>query len=134
MTLFESCLCVAILSIFAFFAAPSLVRARDTYQLDLVTRQVAGNTEWTRVKAINRSRDCRVRVISTTSYVVECLDPVWLPDQTVTMPQGFQISADASPQFHKRGNVAPAATLTIWDVHSHYKQVVVNITGRVRVQ
>ena len=134
MTLFESCLCVAILSIFAFFAAPSLLRARDNYQLDLVTRQMAANTEWTRVKAISRSRDCRVRVISATSYVMECLDPVWLADQTVTMPQGFQITATAAPQFHKRGNVAPAGTLTIWDVHSHFKQVIVNITGRVRVQ
>ena len=96
----ESCLCVAILSIFTFFAAPSLIRARDNYQLELVARQVAGNSEWARVKAISRSPDCRV--ISTTSYVMECLDPVWLPDQTVTMPQGFQIFANASPQFHKR--------------------------------
>jgi hypothetical protein len=43
MTLFESCLCVAILSIIASFTAPSLIRARDNYQLDLVARQVAGN-------------------------------------------------------------------------------------------
>jgi Tfp pilus assembly protein FimT len=71
MTLFESCLCVAILSIFAFFAAPSLIRARHNYQLDLVARQVAGNTKWTRVKAISPSREGRVRVISTTSYVME---------------------------------------------------------------
>ena len=134
MTLFESLLVVSILSVFAFFAAPSLIRARDNYQLDLATRQVAGNTEWTRVTAISRSRDCRVRVTSTTTYVMECLDPVWLSDQTVTMPAGFQITANASPQFHKRGNAAPAATLTIWDVHSHSKQVVINITGRVRVQ
>jgi hypothetical protein len=41
MTLFEACLCVAILSIFAFLPAPSLIRARHNYQLDLVARQVA---------------------------------------------------------------------------------------------
>jgi hypothetical protein len=57
-----------------------------------------------------------------------------MTDSTVTMPRGFQIIASASPQFHKRGNASPAATLTIWDVHSHSKQVVINITGRVRVQ
>jgi Tfp pilus assembly protein FimT len=134
MSLLESCISVAIILTIGFFAAPSIMKARDNYQLDLVTRQVAGNTQWTRVKAISRSRDCRVRVVSSTSYAMECLDPVWIADQTVALPQGFQISANATPQFHKRGNVAPAATLTISDKHSHSKQVVINITGRVRVQ
>jgi Tfp pilus assembly protein FimT len=134
MSLLESCISVAIILTIGFFAAPSIMKARDNYQLDLVTRQVAGNTQWTRVKAISRSRDCRVRVVSSTSYAMECLDPVWIADQMVALPQGFQISANATPQFHKRGNVAPAATLTISDKHSHSKQVVINITGRVRVQ
>ena len=134
MTLFESCICVAIIAGIGFFAAPSIVKARDNYQLDLVTRQVAGNTQWTRMKAISRSRDCRIRVVSTTTYAMECQDPVWAADQTVALPQGFQISTNATPQFYKRGNAAPAATLTISDKHSHTKQVVINITGRVRVQ
>jgi len=30
--------------------------------------------------------------------------------------------------------VAPAATFIIWDSHSKTKRVVVNITGRVRVE
>lgn len=134
MTLFESCLSVGLLSTFVFFAAPSLMRAHDNYQLDQVTRQVAANTQWTRVKAISRGRNCRVRVTSAASYVMECLDPVWLADETITLPWGYLISANASPEFHQRGNVAPAGTLTISDVHGHSKQVVVNITGRVRVQ
>jgi Tfp pilus assembly protein FimT len=134
MTLFEMCLSVGILTVMSFFAAPSIIQARNNYQLDQVTRQVAANTQWTRVKAISRSRDCRVRVTSNTSYVMECLDPVWITDQTITLPSGFQISANAAPDFHKRGNAAPAATLTIWDSHGSFKQVVINITGRVRVQ
>ena len=134
MSLLESCISVAIILAIGFFSAPSIMKARDNYQLDLVTRQVAGNTQWTRVKANSRSRDCRIRVVSSTSYAMECLDPVWTADQTVALPQGFQISANATPQFHKRGNVAPAATLTISDAHSHSRQVVINITGRVRVQ
>lgn len=128
------CLSVGIFTVMAFFAAPPLIQARNSYQLDQVTRQVAANTQWARVKAISRSRDCRVRVISNTSYVTECLDPVWITDQTITLPVGFQISANASPDFHKRGNAAPAATLTIRDSHGNSKQVVINITGRVRVQ
>lgn len=133
MSLLESCASVAILSIVVFFAAPSLVRARENYQLQQVARQVGSNLQWTRVKAISRSRDCRVRVTSATSYVIECQDPVWVTDQSILLPEGFQITANASPEFHKRGNAAPAATLTITDIHARSKSVTVNITGRVRV-
>jgi hypothetical protein len=134
MSLLETCIGVGILSAVVFFAAPSLIRARDNYQLDQTTRQVAGHMQWTRIKAISRDQDCRFRVASMTSYVIECKDAVWLLDETINLPGGFQISASATPQFHKRGNAAPAATITIWDSRFNSKSVVVNITGRVRVQ
>src|SRR5215831_8314453 len=127
MSLLESCVTVAILSIVVFFAAPSLVRARETYQLQQVARQVGSNLQWTRVKAISRSRHCRVRVTAPTSYVIECQDPVWATDATILLPEGFQITATASPEFHKRGNAAPAGTLTITDIRSRSKSVTVNI-------
>ncbi len=134
MSLLESCASVAIVSAVVIFAAPSLIRARENYQLDVVTRQVAGKMQWTRIKAISRNRDCRIRVDSETSYVVECEDPVWRTDEIVALPRGFRISANASPQFHKRGNASPSGTLTISDSHSKSKRVIVNITGRVRVE
>ena len=134
MSLVETCTGVAIMSGIVFFAAPSLIRARDNYQLDQTTRQVAGQMQWTRIKAISRDRDCRLRVISTTSYVIECKESAWAVDETVTLPAGFQITASATPQFHKRGNASPAATITIWDRRFNSKSVVVNITGRVRVE
>jgi Tfp pilus assembly protein FimT len=134
MSLLETCASVAIVSTVVIFAAPSLIKARENYQLDAVARQVAGKTQWTRIKAISRNRDCRVRVNSETSYVVECEDPAWRADETVVLPLGFRITANASPQFHKRGNASPAATLVVWDSHSKTKRVIVNITGRVRVE
>ena len=133
MSLLESCASVAIISTVVMFAAPSLIRARENYHLDQVTRQVAANMQWTRIKAISRSRDCRVRVTSGTSYVVECQDPVWLADETIALPPGFTMTANASVEFHKRGNAAPAGTLTITGSRSQSKQVIVNITGRVRI-
>ena len=134
MSLLETIISVAILSGFLFFAAPSLIRARENYQLDQTARQVAGKMQWTRIKAITRGRDCRLRVISASSYVIECNYATWQADETVTLPRGFQITANATPQFHRRGNAAPAATITILDPRLNSKQVVVNITGRVRVQ
>jgi hypothetical protein len=74
-----------------------------------------------------------MRVSSPTSYVVECQYPEWRADEAVVLPAGFRITATASPEFHVRGNVAPTATLTVWDKRSKTKRVIVNITGRVRV-
>ena len=134
MSLLESCASIAIISTVVMFAAPSLIKARENYQLNAVARQVAGKMQWTRIKAISRNCDCRVRVSSPTSYVIECQSPAWRVDETVVLPRGFRITATASPEFHIRGNVAPTATLTVWDIHSQTKRVIVNITGRVRVE
>jgi Tfp pilus assembly protein FimT len=133
MSLLESCVSIALISTVALFAAPSLMKARENYHLDALARQVAGKMHSTRIKAISRNRDCRMRVDSAASYVIECQDPVWRTDEIVVMPRGFRITATAAPEFHPRGNVAPTATLIVWDAHSRTKRVVVNITGRVRV-
>jgi Tfp pilus assembly protein FimT len=134
MSLLETSIGLAIVSAFVFFAAPSLIRARDNYLLDQTTRQVAGQIQWTRIKAITRDEDCRFRIASVTSYVIECKGSGWLADETVTLPGGFQISGNATLTFHKHGNAAPAATIKVWDRNFNSKSVVVNITGRVRVQ
>jgi Tfp pilus assembly protein FimT len=134
MSLLESCASLLIVCILATLAVPSLIRARDNYQLEAVARQVAGSMQWTRLKAISRNRPCRIRVSSGTSYVVECANPDWELDERLTLPSGFQIAGNASPEFHPRGNAAPAGTLTIRNARSESKRVIVNITGRVRVE
>jgi hypothetical protein len=133
MSLLESCASIAIISAITIFAVPSLIKARENYQLDAVARQVAGKMQSTRIKSISRNRDCRMRVNSQTSYTIECQSPSWQIDETIILPRGFRITATASPEFHPRGNVAPTATLTVWDAHLKTKRIVVNITGRVRV-
>jgi len=134
MSLLETCASVAIISTVVFFAAPSLIRARESYELNLTARQVAEKIAWTRIKAISRNRNCRLRVTSEVSYVIECGGSVWQTDETVTLPRGFQIAATAAPQFHRHGNAAPAGSITIWDRYLNSRRVVVNITGRVKVE
>ncbi len=95
MSLLETCASVAIISAVVFFAAPSLIRARENYQLDL---------------------------------------SAWQTHETVTLPRGFQLTATAAPQFHKHGNAAPAGTITIWDRRMNSRRVVVNFTGRIKVE
>src|SRR5688572_4647142 len=133
MSLIESCLTVAIISTVAVIANPSLIRSREIYELDATARQVAGRMQLARIKAISRNLDCRVRVTSEVSYAVECEDPAWVVEESSVLPRGFRITANAAPEFHERGNVSPAATVTIWDTRLRAKRVIVNITGRVRV-
>jgi Tfp pilus assembly protein FimT len=133
MTLLESCATIVIVSTAVVFAVPSLIRARENYQVNSVARQVAVKMQWTRLKAISRNRDCRMAVNSPTSYVVECQYANWQTDEFVGLPRGIRIVANASPEFHERGNVSPTATFTISDSRGNSRRVVVNITGRVRV-
>ena len=134
MTLLESCVTVAIISVTAIAAVPSLIRARENYQLDATARQVAGHLQSARIKALNRNRDCRVRVTSNATYLIECEDPSWKPEESVALPRGFRIMANASPQFHRRGNVSPTGTITVLNSQGRSRRVIVNITGRVRVE
>jgi Tfp pilus assembly protein FimT len=134
MTLLESCVTVTIISVTAMVAVPSLVRARENYELDATARQVAGNMQSARIKALSRNRDCRLRVTSSVSYVIECEDPTWKADENIVLSKGFRISANASPQFHRRGNASPTATITVFNSQGRSRRVIVNITGRVRVE
>ena len=59
MTLLESSIGIAIVSITTIVAVPSLIRARESYELDSTARQVVGNLQSARVKAISRNRDYR---------------------------------------------------------------------------
>ncbi len=134
MSLSESCLALAVVSTVMTIAVPSLTRSREDYLLAATARQVASNLHMARIKAVTRNRDCRMNITSPATYVIECEDPVWLPVDLAVMPDGFAISANARPEFHRHGNVSPMATITIRNRNGREKRVVVNISGRVRVQ
>ena len=115
-------------------AAPSLVRARDVYVLNAAAHDVATTLYGARIQAITRNQDCRLRVASTTSYVVECEDGAWALVTQTELPRGLTVTANARPEFHRRGNVSPAGTVSGWDPTGRVRRVVVNVNGRVRIQ
>jgi Tfp pilus assembly protein FimT len=133
MSLVESCLSVAILSTAATIAVPSLMRARESYELDAAARQVAGKIQLTRIKAVAGNRDCRIRPNSGVSFVIECEDVAWRLEESFVLPRGLHMTATASPEFHKHGNASPAGTIVIWNDGGRSRRVIVNIAGRVRV-
>jgi Tfp pilus assembly protein FimT len=115
-------------------ALPSLNRARQVFTLRSAASDVAGKMHFTRVSAIARNRDCRMVVTSAVSYVIECDSGVWKVIERVEMPTGITVEANARPEFHRRGNVSPTATITLRNRSRGVRRVIVNVNGRVRIQ
>ena len=134
MSLTESCIAALVVSTVMGAALPSLNRARQTYVLRSAAHDVAGRMHFARISAITRNRDCRLAVTSAASYVIECDDGSWRVIERLAMPRGITVSANARPEFHRRGNVSPTATFTLRNIAGTVRRVIVNVNGRVRIQ
>ena len=134
MTLTESCVAAAVVSTLMAIAAPSLIRAKETYTLTSAAHEVAAKMHATRIAAIVRDQDCRLTVTSATSYVMECQSSFWQVVDRMTLPRGITVTANARPEFHRRGNVSPTGTFTLGNPSGRTARVVVNVNGRVRIQ
>src|SRR5262249_52094364 len=134
MSLTETCLTLAVVSVSLATAVPNLIRARDAYALNAAARDVAARLYAARAHAISRSTDCRLRVASPTEYVVECGNAPWEVVERTQLTGGLAISTNAKPEFHPRGNAAPAATISVWAGAGSVKRIVVNLAGRVRIE
>src|SRR5262245_27839474 len=131
MSFIETCLSFAIVSSVVLIAVPSLLKTRDEYVLNSATRDVATRMHAARLRAISRNIDCRFRVTSSATYLIECEDPVWRTMAAATVPRGIGIAANAKPEFHRLGNVAPTGTVTLTNASGRQKKVVVNTGGRI---
>jgi Tfp pilus assembly protein FimT len=134
MSLSESCLAVAIFVTIAMIAVPPLMDIREDYLVSAAARQIAGRMHAARIRAVSENRDCRLRVTSPATYSIECEHTGWIPLEYGTTPKGIRITANAVPEFHRRGNVSPMATLTLSNARGRQRSVIVNIAGRIRVQ
>ena len=133
MSLLEACLSVAVITTSSMIAIPKVIHVRQNYVLNAAARDVATKMHLARINAVARNRDCRLRTTSAASYVVECAVPVWAVIESVVLPRGITI-AGTSPEFHRRGNVVPAGTMTLSNQAGLQKRVIVNNIGRIRVQ
>ena len=135
MSLTETCLAFAVAGALMAVSTPSLIRSRESYLLNAAARDVATRLYRARAHAVAETQDCRVRISSPTSYLLECGSAAaWTLIERIDLLNGMTITANARPEFHPRGNVAPTATISVWDSAGHLKKIVVNINGRVRIQ
>lgn len=134
MSLVETFMSVAILLVASLVAVPSLLESRDNYVVQSAANDVASKMHAARIRAISRNIDCRLRVVSSRTYDIECMDPVWTVTETIVLPQGMTIVQNAQPRFHRLGNVVPAATITVSNAKGRQKKIIVNNGGRIRIQ
>jgi len=134
MSLTESCVAALVVSTVTAIAVPPINRARNTYALRAAANDVASRMHFARISAISRNRDCRLTVTSSASYVIECDEGSWRIIERLAVPRGITLTANARPEFHRRGNVSPTATFTLRNTAGATRNVIVNVNGRVRIQ
>ena len=134
MSIIESCIAAAVVATSVAVALPALNRTMDTYRLHAAAGRVAANLHSTRIEAITRNRDCRLSVTSAKSYLIECEEDGWQTVERFSMPDRITIEANGRPEFHRRGNVSPTATVTLRNPGGAVKRVIVNVNGRIRIQ
>jgi type II secretory pathway pseudopilin PulG len=134
MSLVEVCVAITVIAMVALIAIPSVLQSQDDYVIQSAASDVASKLHSARIRAISRNIDCRVRVLSSVKYAVECMDPTWVVTETIVLPKGMSIIQNAAPEFHRLGNVVPTATITVTNAKGHQKKIVVNNGGRIRIQ
>ena len=134
MSLTESLIAAAVISTSMAMALPSLSRTMAIYKLQSAAHEVATRMQSARISSISRNRDCRIAVTSAVSYVIECQETSWHVIDRVTVPEGVTVEANARPEFHRRGNVSPTATITLRNRNGGVRRVIVNVNGRLRIQ
>ena len=134
MTVSEVCVAAAIVTATLAIASPSFIHAHQTYVLNSTARAVAGSMHTARILAVTRNADCRVAVPSAAMLSIECQQEHWRQIEATSLPHGMVLTANAKPTFHARGNVSPAGTLTVCNRFNRCLRVIVNVSGRVRIQ
>ena len=133
-TLFEVCLSIAIIGIFAMMAVPSINRAQQSFGLTAIAHEVRTELHRARILAIVRNEDCRLHVTSSIEYRVECQTPAWVPIQLYEMRTGYTVRANNRPEFHPLGNVGPMATITVSNAVGEERRIIVSRSGRIRME
>jgi Tfp pilus assembly protein PilE len=133
-SLLETCIAITIVGVLTTVAVPPILQAHQTYGLYAAASQVRTELHRARILAIVRNQDCRLRVTSSVTYLLECQTPRWVTIAFHQMATGFTITANNRPEFHPMGNVGPMATISVWNKNGLRKRIITSRSGRVRTE
>ena len=113
-------------------AFPKVSRTQQVYQLSAASSAIRAQLSFARIQAISRNTDHRLRVVNSTSYVIEKRNGgSWETVQNYTMPSGFSVSASGTAEFHPRGTASSTATFTVTTPTSETRSVAVAASGYI---
>ena len=133
-SLFEILIATLIIGFLTLVAVPPIRQAQQNLRFSSIAHDVRSELHRVRILSIVRNEDCRLRVTSRSSYLIECQTPDWQTIGAQHLPHDFEISANSAPEFHPRGNVGPMATIRIWNTDGDQKRVIISRSGRVRME
>ncbi len=140
-TLVEILVTIAIFAILAAIAIPNWGTLVPGFRLNSAARQVATEQQAARNRAMAQYRRIKVVFDTATTYSVEREENPGVGDYAVisgpkSLPSGITATFDGTPVFQTRGNIDPAATITITLTNSKgaTTRVVVSSTGLVDIQ
>jgi Tfp pilus assembly protein FimT len=140
-TLTEALVVVAVLSVLAGTGVLAHQAARPMLALASAARQVAFDLRATRMRAIGEATDHRVRFsLAATVYQVQRSNGAGYVDHgpAMALPAGVSIAdctaSGGAISFKPRGNAGTFGTVVLRNVRGDTRSVIVNITGRVRMQ
>ena len=133
-TLLETCMVAAVIWVLSVISVPSFVRAQQRFVLSSTAYEVRSELHRARILAITRNQDCRLRVTSPNTYLLECQTPAWVSVRLTYLPAGVSISANNRPDFHPMGNAGPLASITVWNESGDRRKIIVSRGGRIRME
>lgn len=136
-TLMEVIAVLVLMAIIMAIAAPSFISWLPSYRLSAAARQVAGDLQLARMKAISQNTAFQVSYSSKTYVIQKCTPSCASPTNdsgNIVLPEGITAAASATPQFQPRGTAGVTATITLTNDLSATKLVCVKAVGRVDIQ
>ncbi len=136
-TVIELMVVLAVAVIVMGVALPNMMSWLPTYRLSAGARQLAGNLQLARMKAISQNTKYRLNfgVLPSTSYTFEKDDGGFATESgPFSLPNGITVTVvSATSEFQARGTVNTASVITLQNINSLTKQVQISIVGRVAI-
>ncbi len=136
-TVIELIVVLAVALIVMGVALPNMISWLPNYRLSSGARQVAGDLQLARMKAISQNTKYRLIFgsLPSTSYTIEKDNGGFATESgPFSLPDGITVTVvSATSEFQARGTVNAASVITLQNITSLTKQVQISIVGRVAI-
>ena len=135
-TVMELMVVVGLMAIISAIAMPSFISWLPSYRLSAGARQVAGDLQLARMKAISQNTTYRLNFISGTQYRLEKDAGFTLESGPFTLPVGITASpTGATSEFQSRGTASATDDITLTnDGGTTVRHVCIKTVGRVHIE